>query len=56
MTTANDRHKLAITVSGVLLALSALRIGVNWRPHLFAPANLLLFAAKLDDAITLAPV
>ena len=44
MPTANHGHKFAVTVSA-LLALSALQIGVNWRPDLFAPANLLLFAA-----------
>jgi hypothetical protein len=28
-----------------LLVLAVLQIGVDWRPDLFAPANLLLFAA-----------
>jgi hypothetical protein len=28
-----------------LLVVAALQIGVNWRQDLFAPANLLLFAA-----------
>lgn len=32
------------------LRLLALQIGVNWRPDLFAPAKLLLFAAILDES------